>query len=96
MVKEKALVTQSCLILCDPMDCSPTGSSVHGILQARIREGYSLLRGIFPTQGSNLGFLRWSQILYSLSYQGSPSSGGGAGNGKELATIREKRPIDLK
>ena len=30
-------VTQSCLTLCDPMDCSPPGS-VHGILQARILE----------------------------------------------------------
>ena len=29
------LVAQSCLSLCDPMDCSPPGSSVHGILQAR-------------------------------------------------------------
>ena len=29
---------QSCLMLCDPMDCSPPGSSVHGILQARILE----------------------------------------------------------
>ena len=29
------LVTQSCLSLCDPMGCSPPGSSVHGILQAR-------------------------------------------------------------
>ena len=29
---------QLCLILCDPMDCSPPGSSVHGILQARILE----------------------------------------------------------
>ena len=29
---------QSCLILCDPMDCSLPGSSVHGILQARIME----------------------------------------------------------
>ena len=29
---------QSCLTLCDPMDCSLTGSSVHGILQARILE----------------------------------------------------------
>ena len=29
-------VTQSCPTLCDPMDCSPPGSSVHGILQARI------------------------------------------------------------
>ena len=30
------LVAQSCPILCDPMDCSPSGSSVHGILQAKI------------------------------------------------------------
>ena len=30
------LVTQSCLTLCDPMDCSPPGSFVHGILQARM------------------------------------------------------------
>ena len=29
---------QSCLTLCNPMDCSPPGSSVHGILQARILE----------------------------------------------------------
>ena len=32
------LVVQSCLTLCDPLDCSPPGSSVHGILQARILE----------------------------------------------------------
>ena len=32
------LVTQLCLTLCNPMDCSPPGSSVHGILQARILE----------------------------------------------------------
>ena len=31
-------LTQSCLTLCDPMDCSPPGSSAHGILQARILE----------------------------------------------------------
>ena len=31
-------VTQSCLTLCDPIDCSSPGSSVHGILQARILE----------------------------------------------------------
>ena len=30
------LVSQSCLTLCDPMDYSPPGSSVHGILQTRI------------------------------------------------------------
>ena len=32
------LVAQSCLILCNTMDCSPSGSSVHGILQARTLE----------------------------------------------------------
>ena len=31
-------VTQSSPTLCDPVDCSPPGSSVHGILQARILE----------------------------------------------------------
>ena len=34
----KVLVTQSCPSLCDPLDCSPPGSSVHGILQASILE----------------------------------------------------------
>ena len=34
----KVLVIQWRFILCDPMDCSPSGSSVHGILQARILE----------------------------------------------------------
>ena len=34
--KAKVLVAQSCPTLCDPMDCSPPGSSVHGIFQARI------------------------------------------------------------
>ena len=32
------LVTQSCPTLCDPVDCSPPGSSVHGLLQARTLE----------------------------------------------------------
>ena len=34
------IVTQSCPTLCDPMDCSPPGSSVHGILQARMLGGF--------------------------------------------------------
>ena len=33
---------------------------------------HSLLQGIFPTQGSNPGLLHCRQILYQLSYQGSP------------------------
>ena len=32
------VVAQSCVTLCDPMDCSPVGSSIHETLQARILE----------------------------------------------------------
>ena len=35
---EEVLIAQLCLTLCDPMDCSHPGSSVHGILEARILE----------------------------------------------------------
>jgi len=37
-VKSESEVAQSCLTLCDPMDCSLPGSSVHGIFQARVLE----------------------------------------------------------
>ena len=37
-VKSGSEVAQLCLTLIDPMDCSPTGSSVHGIFQARVLE----------------------------------------------------------
>ena len=37
-VKSESEVTQSCLTLSDPMDCSPPGSPVHGIFQARVLE----------------------------------------------------------
>ena len=54
------------------MDCSLPGSALHGILQARILEWVAIpfSRGIFLTQGSNLGLLHCRQILYLLSYQG--------------------------
>ena len=38
LTKASVLVAPSCLTLCDPLDCSPPGSSVHRILQARILE----------------------------------------------------------
>ena len=37
-VKSESEVTQSCPTLCNPMDCSLPGSSVHGIFQARVPE----------------------------------------------------------
>ena len=64
-MKVEVSVTQLCLTLCDPMDCSPPGSSVHEILGKNTGVGcHSLLQGIFPTQGLNLGLLRCKQILY--------------------------------
>ena len=79
----KVKVTQSCLTLCDPMDCT-----VRGILQARILEWVAIpfSRGIFPTQRSNPGsltlqtylpaeppgkpslFSRTSKMLWSIEY----------------------------
>ena len=53
------LVAQSCPTLCDPMDCSLPGSSVHGDSPSKNTEVccHFLLPSIFPTQGSNLSLL---------------------------------------
>ena len=61
--------------LCDAMDCSPPGSSVCPWNSPGKNTGlfcHFLLQGIFPTQGLNLDLLHFWQILYCLSYQGSP------------------------
>ena len=74
LINYVCLVTQSCPTLCDPMECSPPGSSVHGDSPGKnIGAGCpTLLQGIFPTQESNPGLLHCTQILYQLSYPGSP------------------------
>ena len=67
------LVSQSCLTLCDPVDSSPPGSSVHEDSPGR-NTGvgcHALLQGIFPTQGWNPGLLCCGRILYQMSHQGS-------------------------
>ena len=64
---------QSSPSLCDPIDCGPPGSSVHGILQARILEWVAIpFSRIFLTQGLKPSLLNCRQILYHLSHQGSP------------------------
>ena len=67
------LVAQSCLTLWDPMDYIPPGSSVHGILQARILEWVAMPSSKGSSQLSNPGLLHCRWILYQLSYQGSPN-----------------------
>ena len=71
--KVKVLLTKSYPSLCNLMDYSPLGSSVHGILHGKNTGvgGHSLLQGIFPTQESNLGLLHCRQMLYHLSHQGN-------------------------
>ena len=65
-------VSQSCLTLCNPMDCSPPDSSVHGILQARIPEWIDIpfSRGSSGPSHQVLGLLHCKQIIYHrLSHQ---------------------------
>ena len=59
------MLSHSAVFLCDPVDCSPPGSSVHGIFPGKhigVR-CHSLLQGIFLTQRSNLSLLHCRQIL---------------------------------
>ena len=65
--KVKLKVAQSCPTLCDPMDCpwnSPGQNTGVG--------SFSLLQGIFPTQGLNPGLPHCRPILYQLSHRRSP------------------------
>ena len=70
----KVNVAQSCLTLCNPIDCT-----IHGILPARILEwvafpfsrGSSQTRDQTQVSGSNPGLQHCREILYQLSHQGS-------------------------
>ena len=62
----KVLVTQSCLTLCNPVDCILTGSCVHGIFQARILEWVAIS---FSRGSSQARDQAW------FSHIGSPSMG---------------------
>ena len=65
-------VSQSCLALCNPMDCSSPGSSVHGSLQTRILEWVAIpfSRGISQPRDRTWVSCIASRILYHLSHQG--------------------------
>ena len=68
------LVAHSRPSLCDPVDCSPPGSSIHSGSPGKNTGvetleywSHALLQGIFPSQGSNPGLLHCRWILYCLS-----------------------------
>ena len=67
-------VSQSCSALCDPVDWSPPGFSVLGVLHKNTGIGYHfLLQGIFPTQGLKLNLqhlLYWQADILPLSHLG--------------------------
>ena len=68
------LITQSCQILCNPKDCSLSGSTIHGDSPGK-NTGvgcHALFQGIFSTQGWNPGLPHCGHILYRLSHQGNP------------------------
>ena len=65
------LVTQSCLTHCDTIDCSPPGSSVHGVFQARILEWVAIadkvLLAVLST--SKLSFSLFNDVMCSLLWK---------------------------
>ena len=71
-MREEQLDTCVLVTECDPVVCSPPGSSVHGILRNTGVGCHFLLQGIILIEGSNSGLLHYRQILYHLSQQGSP------------------------
>ena len=84
--KMKALVTQLCPTLCNSVDCSPPGSSVHGILQARILEWVAISfsrRSSWPRNQTGVSytagrfFTIWVTGTPYCSGKGFPPSGRG-------------------
>ena len=77
------LIIQSCLTLCDPMDCSTSGSSIHDPDSPGKNTGvgcYFLFQRIIPIQRPNLHLLRLllcRQILYHWASREAPHSYGG-------------------
>ena len=71
-----AQLLQSSSTLCDPIDCSPPGSSVHGILQARNWSGFPCPPpGDLPDPGVELTSPALQANSLLLSHQGSPVQG---------------------
>ena len=66
------LVAQTCPTLCDPMDCSPPGSSVHRLFQARILEWVAISFSFLSNPGIKPGSLASQADSLPLSHQGSP------------------------
>ena len=68
-----AVLIQSCLSLCDPMDCNLPGSSVHGIFQARILEWVAISFSRGPSQPKDQTYISCSLTLAGRFFTSEPS-----------------------
>ena len=87
-------VTQLCLTLCNPMDCSSPGSPVHGISWAKILEWVA----ISFSRGSNpclLYLVPCQWILYWLSHRGNPSVRMGLHTLEDMASLGLQKQLPL-
>ena len=66
---------QSCPTLCDPMDSSPPGSSIHGIVQARILGCHALLQGDLPNPGIEPGSFTFPALAGKNFTPSAPCTG---------------------
>ena len=86
LVRGAKVKAKSCPILCDPMDCSLWGSSIHGIFQARVLDwvALSFSRGSHqPRAWSRVSSIA-SRRFYCLSHQGNSSYKGSPVGGERL------------
>ena len=77
-VKSESEVDQSCLTLCDPMDCSLPGSSIHGILQARTLEWVAISFSSaqkWKGKGKSLSRVPLFATPWAAAHQAPPSMG---------------------
>ena len=88
-----ALVAWSCPTLCNTMDCSPPGSSIHGVFQTRILEwvAISFSRGSSQPKDLDLNKYQWGNKQKNIRFFFSFSFGGSADNGRELISPTSKQ-----
>ena len=72
-VKSESEVAQLCPTLCDPMDCSPPGSSIHGIFQARVLEWVAIAFCIRKSYCSLNSIQQIGSLMQALGFPGGAS-----------------------
>ena len=98
VICQSEIVSQLCLTLCDPMDCSPSGSSCPWNSPGKNNgmSCHSLLQRIFLTQGLNLGFLHLQADSLQSEPLGKPISGCGGLVAKSCGTVATPWTVALQ